>query len=321
MNAVVEFLKQHDRFLIASHINPDGDALGSSVALAMALEAMGKRTVVYNRDGVPETYQFLPMWEKIVTKVPEECCAAWPVVYVDCNSPKRAALEEGAPFGPTAIIDHHETESDTPAVRWIDPMSPATGMMVYHVLRGLGAEITSEIATNLYAAICVDTGMFRYPNTTPEALRIGADLIEAGAKPSMVASGLYESWSRNRFALFRLCIDAMESHGEAAFIAVTQDMLKLTGTTQAETENIVNYPLLIRDVRVAIFLREVRPGQWKASLRSKGKVNVARVAERLHGGGHRNAAGCQLTGDIDEARRTILDAVGQWVSTASSAGP
>ena len=144
--------------------------------------------------------------------------------------------------------------------------------------------MTPEMATNLYAAISVDTGMFRYPNTNAEALRIGADLIDAGAHPAAVASGLYESWSRNRFELFQLTIESMELRGEAAFMAVTQDMLKRTGTTSAETENIVNYPLLIRDVRVSVLVREVREGAWKASLRSKGKVNVARVCERLRRG-------------------------------------
>ena len=320
MNGIAEFLAGHDRFLIATHLNPDGDGLGSAVALAMGLEAMGKRAVVFARDGVPETYRFLPMWERVLSTVPEKCLAeAWPVVYVDCNSPRRAGLEADAPkFGAVAIIDHHETETDTPAVSWIDPLAPAAGMMIYQALKAVGAPVSPEIATNLYAAISVDTGMFRYPNTTSETLRVAADLIDAGAHPTAVASGLYESWSRNRFELFQLSIQSMELRGEAAFMAVTQEMLKTTGTTQAETENIVNYPLLIRDVRVSVMLREVREGLWKASLRSKGKVNVARICEHFNGGGHRNAAGCQLPGDLAAAKLAILNAVSEWVTVGTS---
>lgn len=320
MNAVAEFLSGHGKLLIATHINPDGDGLGSALALALGLEAIGKRAVVFAKDGVPETYRFLPLWDRIATTVPEECLRdAWPVVYVDCNSPKRAGLEaDASKLGPVAIIDHHETETDTPAVSWIDPAAPAAGMMIYSVLKAVGAPITPDIATNLYAAISVDTGMFRYPNTTAEALRVGADLIDAGAPPAAVASGLYESWSRNRFELFQLSIQSMEIRGEAAFMAVTQEMLKSTGTTSAETENIVNYPLLIRDVRVSVMLREVREGFWKVSLRSKGKVNVARICENFNGGGHRNAAGCQITGDLAAAKLQILGAVSQYVTVGTS---
>lgn len=315
MKDIVRFLREHDRFLIATHLNPDGDALGSALALAIGLETIGKRAVVYDRDGVPETYRFLPKWESVTTEIPDDCCASWPLVLVDCNSPARVGLEDGVSYGPMAIIDHHETESNTQAVRWIDPMAPAAGMMVYHVLKGLDIRFTPDMATNLYAAISVDTGMFRYPNTTADTLRVGADLIEAGAKPFAVASGLYESWSRNRFALFRLSIDSIETWGDAALMVITQQMMSETGTTQSETENFVNYPLLIKDVKVSVFLREAKEGTWKASLRSKGKVNAARIAERFSGGGHRNAAGCSLTGTLDEVKKAILEAVGEWVST------
>ncbi len=320
MKGIPEFLTGHDRFLIATHLNPDGDGLGSALALGIGLEGMGKRAAVFAKDGVPETYRFLPMWERILSSVPARCLAeAWPVVYVDCSSPRRAGLEAEAPsLGPAAIIDHHETESDTPAVSWVDSLAPAAGMMVWSALKAISAPIIPDIATNLYAAISVDTGMFRYPNTTAEALRVGADLIDAGAHPASVASGLYESWSRNRFELFQLSIRSMEIRGEAAFMAVTQEMLRATGASQAETENIVNYPLMIRDVRVSVMLREVREGAWKASLRSKGKVNVARICEHFGGGGHMNAAGCQLSGDLAAARLAILDAVSRWVTVGTS---
>lgn len=300
-------LKEERSFFIATHINPEGDALGSSIALSMALDAMGKETVLYDKDPVPEVYRFLPGRERFVMS-PEALQDGQRVcLLLDCNEPVRAGLDTAA-IQRSAVIDHHETEKGFGDVRWIEPRAAATGMMVYYLLRELGSDITEEMAINLYTALAVDTGTFRYNNTTADVLRVAAELIELGAHPSEVAENLYETWSRNRFRLLTHVLDTLEIHDDVAMTTVTGEMFERTNTTADDTEHFSEFPRMIADIRIAALFRQTGDG-WKVSLRSRGETNVAQVALEFGGGGHRNAAGYKVKTDIKNAKELLLRAV------------
>jgi phosphoesterase RecJ-like protein len=306
--AVIAFLKEFDDFLICTHINADADAIGSSVALSLALESMGKSTVLYFKGGVPELYGFLPGTERVRGDLASSDARGRNLLLLDCNAPHRAALE-GLAFGRSAVIDHHETASDFGDIRWVDPSVPAAGLMVFQILKDMGVRITRDIAVNLYAAIAMDTGAFRFSNTNAEALRAAAELVDAGAEPGQISDSLYNKWNRNRFRLLCMNLGSIEIVGSVSFSTVSGDMFKETLTTAEDTENFVNFPLLMEDISVSACFRELERNKWKISLRSKGDIDVARVAERFQGGGHKNASGCIIDAELETAKKKLLEAL------------
>jgi phosphoesterase RecJ-like protein len=298
-------IRKEQVFLLATHINPDGDAIGSCLALAEALTALGKTVSIYDRDPVPENYRFMPGYRKFRTTLGELPATRPFLVLLDCNSPERAALESYQ-FRKSAVIDHHQTETDFGNIRWIERHAAATGLMVFHLIKALGVAFTKAMATNLYTAIAVDTGTFRYSNTGPEVLRAGAELVEAGARPGMIAEHLYEQWKQGRFDLLALSLRTLEIKNGIALMHVTKDMFRKTGTVEADTENFANIPRMIDSVMISTLIRQVDDGRWKVSMRSKGKANVAKIAEAYGGGGHQNAAGFRIKADLEAVRETIL---------------
>lgn len=307
---IIRFIKDNDSFLLATHINPEGDALGSSIALSMALEGMAKKTIVYDRDPVPEFYRFMPGSERIVNSLKGIDTKNLSLILLDCNDPERAWLQ-GMSFKGRAVIDHHRTEKNSghAEIRWIEPEAPAAGIMVYRLIKELGVKITKDMALNLYTAIAVDTGTFRYNNTTPEALRSGADLIEAGAEPSFVAVSLYETWTESRFKLFTKVLSSLEIIDGIAITSVTKEMLKAANASPEDIENFVGFPRMMKDIKVSALFRELDDGMWKTSLRSKRDFDVAGIAEGFGGGGHTNAAGYKIKADFITAKNTLLKAV------------
>jgi phosphoesterase RecJ-like protein len=303
---LIEFLLSEKKFFLATHINPEGDALGSALALSMALESLGKETVVYDRDRVPESYRFLPGHERFTNSLPSQGVGA-PLILLDCNEPERAGLDNVA-ISFAAVIDHHETEKDFGDIRWIEPRAAATGLMVFDLIRSLGIPITKDMAANLYTALAIDTGTFRYSNVTSDTLRAAAELADAGADPAAVAVGLYETWSAGRFRLLIEVLNTLEIADKTAMIVARKEVFAKTGTSGEDTENFGNFPRMMRDIEVSAFFRETEDG-WKVSLRSKGSFNVARIAARFNGGGHRNAAGYRTKGDLGKAKKALMDAV------------
>lgn len=302
---LVSFLRENDNFFIATHISPEPDALGSSLALAMALESLGKKVTVYDRDIVPEFYRFLPKHERFVHSTSRIQTSLSNLILLDCNSPERAGIE-GMVFRSSTVIDHHETEKDFGDIRWIVPNAAATGVLVFYLIRQLGTDITEDIALNLYSAIAIDTGTFRYSNTTAEVLRVAADLIDAGATPSYVSNSLYDTWSEKRFALLIASLNTLEIQNGVAFTHVTQAMYRKTETAPEDTENFANLPRTMKHVRVSAFFRQIGKAYWKASLRSKDTLNVAEIAVSFGGGGHKNAAGYTFKGTLDAAKKSLL---------------
>jgi len=315
---LLSFLRKKDKFFIATHINPEADAIGSALALSMALETLGKEILLFDKDTIPEVYRFLPGHERFINSIPPLIILHSPLILLDCNSLKRAGIE-GLSFRHSAVIDHHEpaplcearpgTEEDFGDIRWIEPKAAATGLMVFYLIKELGLKVTSEIAINLYSAIAVDTGTFRYNNTTPEVLRVGAELIEAGASPACISNNLYETWSEGRFALLIMALNTLEIRDNIAITVVTKGMHKKTGTSAEDTENFVNFPMVLKDVKISAFFREISDDYWKASLRSKGHINVEQIAASFGGGGHKNAAGYEIKAGLESAKKSLIKAV------------
>jgi len=316
---LLSFLKKEHRFFIATHISPEGDALGSSLALSMVLESLGKETVLYEKDVIPEFYGFLPGHEKFTHVIPSIVNHEWPLILLDCSSIERAGIDRERKFKLVAVIDHHEpaphcgarpgTARDFGDIRWIVPEAAATGLLIFELIKKLGVTITKDMAINLYTAISIDTGTFRYNNTMSDVLRAGAELIEAGANPASIATNLYETWSRERFALFTMALATLEIRGDVAFTHVTREMYQKTGASPEDTEYFSNYPRMIKDIKVSAFLRELDHDYWKVSLRSKGNINVAKIASTFNGGGHENAAGYEIRASLETAKDLLLKAL------------
>lgn len=305
---LLSYLKEHDNFYIVPHMFPDGDALGSALALESALCGIGKKAIVFSRDPVPDMFNFMPEANRIAPISDLSSTEDAILVLVDCNSPSRADIER-IKFKYTIVIDHHETESDFGDLKWVEPKSPATGLMIYFLIKDLGIEISGAMALNIYTALAVDTGIFRYSNTTAEAFSVASDLISKGVRPSFVADRLYNNWTEARFMLLKHMLNNLDIQKDTAICFITNDMLKKTGAKPEDTENFVNFPIMITTIKVAALFKETGKDFWKASLRSRGDVNVSKIAEKLGGGGHKNAAGFRITGDIETSKKALLESL------------
>jgi phosphoesterase RecJ-like protein len=275
---------------------------------------MGKITRVFLKDGLPEVYEFMPDKALIEKELDQDFMKDSVFVLVDCNEPKRVGLEDSDVIAKkTVVIDHHETRKDFGQIKWIEPESPATGLMIYYLLKALGVDITPELATNLYVAIAVDTGTFRYDNTTAETLRTAAELVELGAKPGYISEKVYESWPTNRFQLLCEMLGTLEIEKNGsltvAITTITEDMFRRTGTGIEDTDDFSNFARMLRDVDVSVMLRQDGPNQWKGSMRGKGRVNLAQVAKALGGGGHRDAAGFNVEGTLEDVKARLKEAL------------
>lgn len=302
---IAAFFRERDNFLLATHVNPESDAIGSTLALLECLRAMGKRALAYDRDGVPEFCGFHPLKEEIRTSLNGLDTASMTLVLLDCNSPERANIKD-INFRQSIVIDHHVTKSAFGDVSWIVTKAPATGMLIYALVKEFGVKMTKSMAANLYAAIAVDTGTFRFNNTTAESLRAAADLVETGAEPGRIAEGLYENWSKGKFNLLFRIMGSLEVVGDIAITHVNALMFAETGTKPEDTENFANFPRGIMGINIAAFFRETAPGEWKASLRSKDGHDVSAIAHEFGGGGHINASGYSAKGDYDAVRDGFL---------------
>ncbi|MHB8882248.1 MAG: DHH family phosphoesterase [Thermodesulfovibrionales bacterium] len=314
---LVAAFRQETTFLIATHINPDGDAIGSSLALAEALESMGKKVFVYDRDPVPKMYHFLSGHQRFRTDIKKIMRTDPVLVLLDCNAPERAALENYR-FRKSVVIDHHETEAGFGDIAWVEKHAAATGLLVQSVIRSLRVRLTKGMADNLYTAISVDTGTFRFSNTTAAVLRASAALVEAGADPNLIATQLYETWDFKKFRLFLLAMSTLEKKDGLVITQVTREMFRKTGTSAEDTENFSNFPRKIDSIRLAAMFRELGRDEWKASLRAKGDINVAQIAEMFGGGGHHNAAGYTIKADILTAKKALVTASRKVLSSKRS---
>ena len=311
IQAIADAIRQHDTCLLLTHVNPDGDALGSMLGLALGLEQSGLRVLRLCADPVPASYRFLPGAERVTAELP--ALPTMLAIAVDADGLGRVGK-----FAPelervcTIIdIDHHATEKAFGDLRWVDPGAAATGEMVFRLLAAMGAPVTPDIATCLYTAILTDTGRFCYSNTTPRALRIAADLVRAGARPVDIYRGIYENKSFSASKLLGLALGRMRqvADGRIVFSTLAQEDFRSAGSTADETEGIIDHLRAVRAAQAAALFTELPDGSVKVSIRSQGATDVGEVALRFGGGGHVNAAGCTMPGPSEQAQERVLPAL------------
>ena len=311
-DGIISTLKKANRLLLVTHIHPDGDALGSQLALGDVLRSLGKEVCLFGEEPVSHLYDFLPGSSALTTMLPEtdnfDCAVA-----LDCGDRFRLGNEMDTILrvSPFVVIDHHAGHKEFGDLRWIDDKRASTGEMVYDLAVSLNAAISYEAAYCLYSAIVSDTGSFKYSSTTADTFRIAGELLGKGVKPAEVAGRLFDNFSVNRLHLMRRVLDSFELYADdqIAVISVSADVFDETGTSQVDTETFINYPRSLHTVKVAAFIKEIKNGLIGVSLRSKGNdCDVARIATMFGGGGHRNAAGFKVQAKtIEEVREKLLE--------------
>jgi bifunctional oligoribonuclease and PAP phosphatase NrnA len=304
LKEVLKEIEQRDRFLLTSHARPDGDAIGSALACFQVLRAMGKDAEVVLRDGVPRIYQPLPFAEQVVQteRVNGDYGAA---IILECDSIQRTRLL-GLESRFLINIDHHLSGRPFADVNWIDPKAVATAEMVYRLAREAGVTISPEIATCLYTAVLTDTGSFMFEGTNEHTFELARDLVLAGADPAHCARNVYFGHSTAKMRLLGAALSHLHREGPLAWISVTQEQMLRCHAKEEDCEGLVNYALSMQGVEVALFFRELPDGRFRVSLRSKGKLDVAAVAQRFAGGGHQCASGCALDGPLPVAAARII---------------
>ncbi|MBI5683144.1 MAG: bifunctional oligoribonuclease/PAP phosphatase NrnA [Deltaproteobacteria bacterium] len=310
-NKVIDEINKGERFLVASHINPEGDAVGSALAMALGLKKLGKYSKVFFHDNVPHTFKFLDGAMDVVHKVGDDEIFDAAIV-VDCGQLDRLGdnFETIKNKGKIINIDHHITNNLFGDINFVIPEASSTGEIVYDLLNAMDVKITKDIAVNIYTSVLTDTGSFRYSSTTPHALVVAAEMIKAGVDPWDISQRIYESYPAKRFKLLGMVLDTLEvsEHGKIAVLVVTQDMLKRADADKELTEGFVNFARAIDGVEVGILFRESKSGEYKMSFRSRGNIDVAEIGSMFGGGGHKNAAGCNLQGTLEEVKEKILSA-------------
>lgn len=311
IQSIISEIALNKTFLIAAHENPDGDAVGSSLALANFLSLLGKDVTIYSCDLLPENYSFLPMADTVLYEIPDRF---YDVCFVlDAGDLCRAGKGLGNcnRIGKIINIDHHPDNRNFGAINLVDSTASATGVLIYRIMTAAGYAIDYNTALCIYTAIVTDTGSFRYSNADQEAFQISGQMVSKGINPWFVAEKLYESQPRQRLDLLSLALSTLHvaDRGDIASITVTLDMYDKTGATSDLTDGFINYPRSIRGVEVAVFFREIENGMFKVGFRSKGKVDVSALAAAFGGGGHHNAAGCKISGSIEDARNKIISYV------------
>jgi phosphoesterase RecJ-like protein len=301
---LLRVLRQGERFLVCSHARPDGDAVGSMLAMGMMLEQMGKHADLVAADRVPVIYRSLPGAAAIrsAQRVHGPYDA---VILLECDGLDRTRLRGLEDFF-LISIDHHISGRAFAHLNWIDCQAASAGELVYRLVKAAGATITAEMATCLYTTVLTDTGGFCYGYTRAATFALARDLVLAGADPIRIAQDVFFSTPASKLLLLGAALGNLKREGRLAWLWVSHQDLVRTCATEEDCEGIVNFAAAISGVEAAAFLRELPERRIRLSLRSKGAVNVAAIAEKLGGGGHENAAGCTLDGPLPRALQEIL---------------
>jgi phosphoesterase RecJ-like protein len=313
----VELVRRSNRFLVMTHVRPDGDALGSELALAAALRQQGKQARVVIASNLPPRYKFL---DADGTKIERftapgdgfRNCDA--VIIVDTGTWNQ--IGDFGPFlktlnVPKMVIDHHRTQDDLGAIHLVDTSAEAAGRLIYEANRALGGRLTPEIADALFLALATDTGWFRHSNMTPPTFELAKELMQAGANPTALYDQLYEQVSLGKLKLQGLVLDriATTAQGQVSFTKVFLADYATTGATPSDTEDMINFVRSVEGTEVALMFIEQREGGVKVSFRSRSRIDVDKIAERFGGGGHRLASGATVPGTMDEVVMKVLAAI------------
>jgi phosphoesterase RecJ-like protein len=321
LERVVAALKTAPSVAVLTHIHPEGDAIGSALAATQALRESGKVVAAHVADPLTPGLATLPGADLLVREAPRGRGYACYLVLDTNGLDRTGGMLEGRP--PTAIVvnvDHHPGNTRFGDVNWVDPEASSAGEMVYRILREGGFPISKATAADLYAAILTDTGSFHYGNTTPQALRAAAGLVECGAVPEMVAHGLYDHHAAGEWRLLSEALATLQvsRDGRLAWVEISLAAQARAGASLEVTEDFVQYPRSVGGVQMALAFKEVSPQEVKVSFRSRGALDVAALATQFGGGGHRNAAGCTLAGSLPILKAQILAAAQAHLSGQSS---
>jgi Exopolyphosphatase-related proteins len=311
-NKIIAAINEGQSFLITAHVRLDGDALGSELALYLMLKDMGKKAIVYNQDDTPEHYRFLPGAQNIVHELGD--IGQYDVgVVLDCSNLERVG-EKSAQIGKikTLInIDHHISNGGFCLLSMLDGQASSTGELLYRLMREMRCNMTKDICTNLYAAIITDTGGFRYSSTHQDTLLAAGDLVGNGANPQWISENIYENDSPARLKLLAKVLKTMslDLENKVGSLFVTQEALCQTGASLDHTEGFIDIPRTVKGINISVLYTQLENKYFKVSLRSKGQINVEKVAKKFGGGGHINAAACRITGNIETIKLQVLEAI------------
>ena len=316
MDQIIRYLKNSNHILIATHTNPDGDAIGSLIAMGLCLDVLNKKTTLYNESPIPAVYRFLPAVNRVVRNIKNENYDL--AVILDCGNLKRIGMAVSAvrQIPITVNIDHHITNTRFGHLQLIDTSACATAEIVYRLIKQMDVPLDKAIATSIYTGILTDTGSFRFSNTNRAAFSICQEMVGLGVDPYNIAQHVYGAYSLGRIKLLNLALDSIEisDNGKLSIMTLTQDMFHETHTQAEDVDGLINYAKRIEDVKVAALIQESRNGKEKSknfnrfdvSLRSDGTVDVASIAASFGGGGHFIAAGFSIETTLSDITSQML---------------
>jgi phosphoesterase RecJ-like protein len=299
LGEIVESIATRKRFVISSHSRPDGDSIGSQLAMAFALRALGKEVRVVNRDAAPAPLMAFPGVAEI--EIAGQVEGAFDAaIIMECGDLTRTGVAGLDQFF-VINIDHHPGNTGYGRINWFDSTAAACGEMVYELIGALGVPLSVEMATHIYVAILTDTGSFHYSSISPRTFEICREALVAGVEPVLVARHVYDSNNIGRLRLFGTVLSAMQldTTGRIAMVYLDHEMARAAGGTYDDTEGLINLPLTVKEIQAVVFFKQIEGEQYRVSLRSKGDVDIGAVAAEFGGGGHKNAAGCTVSGGID----------------------
>lgn len=306
---IAEAIRARQRFVISSHSRPDGDSIGSQLAAAYALRALGKQVTVVNADPAPPPLmQFPGVPEiKIADRADGEFDAA---IIMECGDLARTGVAGLERFF-VINIDHHPGNTAYGQLNWFDASAAACGELVFDLVRELNVPLTRDIATHVYLAILTDTGSFHYSSLSPRTFDICRETLEAGVDPVLVARNVYDSNNIGRLKLFGAMLSAMQIDPTAriAIMYFDHEMARQAGGTYEDTEGIINLPLTVKEIQAVVFFKQAEGDEYRVSMRSKGDIDIGAVAKEFGGGGHKNAAGCTVTGPIGALQKTFIEKI------------
>jgi phosphoesterase RecJ-like protein len=306
---IAEAIHSRQRFVLSSHSRPDGDAIGSQLAMAYALRELGKHVELVNADPAPPPLMQFPGVAdiQIAPVVTGDFDAA---IIMECGDLTRTGVGGLDRFF-VINIDHHPGNAAYGQINWFDAAAAACGEMVFDVVRALGVPLTPEIATHVYLAILTDTGSFHYSHITPRTFDICREAIEAGVDPVLVARNVYDSNNMGRLKLFGTVLSAMQlaPSGRIAVVYVDHEMARGAGGTYEDTEGLINLPLTVKEIQAVVFFKQIEGDEYRISLRSKGDIDIGVIAKEFGGGGHKNAAGCTVSGGVDALQKLFIEKI------------
>jgi phosphoesterase RecJ-like protein len=306
--ALLDLIRERNSFVISSHVRPDGDAIGATLGLLHVLEAMGKRATVVFIDPIPPNFNCLPGVERIACGF----TAADAIIFLECDCIERSSIDrvefDAVLPALTINIDHHRSGREFADFNWIDPNASAVGSMVYDLALAAGVTITPSMSDCLYAAILTDTGSFNYSCTNASTFAMAERLIQSGTNAHRIAHAIYSSNPASKVRLLGIALTNLQIDDDISWSYVTLAEMESVGASVEDCEGVANHLISIASIEGAVFLREL-PGknQFRLSLRSRGRLDVSRIAERFDGGGHQNASGCTMDGSLEEVTERIVD--------------